>query len=719
MRISVAVFSIIFVVVAVGILSRFSDGYEPYELERGTYLVLEPESAIQSPTATPTPVVTPPPVPEEILPVNPVLTVAFSHTAGFYAIPFTLTMYTEEGATIHYTLDGSIPTTSSPVFDGSMRINPPEPGPPTAQFDSVTTSRVTVVSINAIAVLDGEASEVMQANFVIGTDVYSRFCENTLIFALNSCPHGLWDYYDGILVEGIDRTIWRQDYVARNGRQPVRGYDYGNETPAVPANFNRRGRDSEREVFVQMFDHLGELHISQRAGVRVRGGFSRAIEPQKSLELFAREEYGDRNNFRFPFFGEVEMGYDGNPVDRYRRIRLRNGGSDRQAGFIRDELSQTLFRQAGHSTTQLHAPAAVFLNGDYYGVAWLKSPRTYNHLRRMFGGESDNFAIIEGGDQRFIPSRWHGEYHATSDMHQVSALAMAGFVGEGGDERFEEFSRRIDVDALIRYYAMQIYINNVDWPNHNFELWRYFPTEEELADPDLHPYLRDGRWRVFAHDLESGWGMWDYYNRMAQENTIQDILQGDNPHRWNSWQSSAFLYAFVERDDTRAQLANTFVDLMYGAFAPTNIIAVLGDLEQQIDNELNHALRANRFYVDNLWWPNPDGIRNSRGHIRRFAETRPNYMYQHIRTSLGFDWDYRFEVTTTVGEGGSVVMNSRPIYEWETVTKRYFADTTIRITARPNRGYIVDYWLVNGVRMYGDVVTVGEDAAVMVNFTRG
>jgi hypothetical protein len=449
--------------------------------------------------------------------------------------------------------------------------------------------------------------------------------------------------------------------------------------------------------------------------MRVKGGYSRADASQKSLELYARVEYGDRNNFRFPFF--LDEYTDGRQfIDRYRRVRLRNGGSDRSAGFIRDELSQTLFRQAGHSDTQTHTPAAVFLNGEYYGAAWLKTPRSENHLARRYGGVSENFEFVSGGDNRLRRSWWVGEQRAADDLHQVSSLAMEGFSGDKGEARFEEFSRRIDVDGLIRYYAMQIYINNYDWPNHNIEMWRYFPADEEKSDPDLHPYLRDGRWRVYSHDIESAWAIWDDHGRMMGEDTLRDILTGENSNRWNSSNSSAFLYALVGREDTKARLANTFVDLIEGAFAPANVIQVLDGLIARIENEHNYALRMNLFNPDNPGWPSIESVGGSREAIRRFARGRPDAVYSSIRANLGYDRNDRFTVSLTASIGGGAVMNSRPVGELQTVEGNYFTGTEIIISARPHIGYTVDYWTVNGVPLYGDAVTVGDDVNVTLYF---
>jgi len=643
------------------------------------------------------------------------LEVTFSHESGFFVDSFALTLTAPQGARIFYTLDGSYPTMRSNRFNRPIRVEAPRPGRLSAAFGDELLPNISVYSVRAIAVMGRETSEVFTRNFVIGTYVHDRFCENTLIFALNSDPHGLYDHYDGIFVMGVDCEILRQKYYDRHGRLPEFGYAHNQENPGSPANFNRRGRESERPVHVEMFDNTGTLHISQRAGMRVRGGFSRAAEPQKSLELFAREEYGDRNNFRFAFFDD-EFTHDGQLIDRYRRVRLRNGGSDRNAGFIRDELSQTLFRQAGHTTTQSHAPAAVFLNGEYHGVAWLKTPRTENHLARIFGGDSSNFEIVDGGDNRLIASRWHGEPRAVEDMREVSALAMQGFVGTGGDARLEEFAQRVDLDALIRYYAMQIYINNIDWPNHNIEMWRYFPTDEEKNDPNLHPYLRDGRWRVFAHDLEAAWSIWDDDNQMARDDTLYDILTGTNDRRWNSRQSSAFLYAIVGHSDTRAKLANTFIDLIDGAFAPDNVERTLDELISMFENEHNYAVRTLTINPANRFWPSVQSYRNSHDAIRRFAQIRPQTIHDSIRTNLGFNMNRKFAVDFTTSAGGRAIMNSRPIGEVQTVTGNYFAGTTINITAIPNAGYVVDYWMVDDVRESGNVITVGSDATVRLYF---
>ncbi|MCL2603862.1 MAG: CotH kinase family protein [Defluviitaleaceae bacterium] len=668
----------------------------------------------------------PPPDP---MPVSSELFVSFSREAGFFAESFYLELSAPEGAEIFFTLDGSYPNTNTARYTAPIYVDAPAPGLPIENSpaywdaDVHTLSRVTSFTVRAVAVMGEWASEIATRSFIMGTDVFTRFCGDTLIFALTSDPYGLFDHHEGILVAGIDRENWRNEFYLRYGRWPNYGYEGHNENPASPANFNRRGPESERAVHVEMFGPTGTLHLSQNAGMRVRGGFSRAVEPQKSLELFARREYDDYNQFRFAFFDD-EFAHDGSLIDRYRRVRLRNGGSDRDAGFIRDELSQSLFRQAGHSTTQTHRPAAVFLNGEYYGAAWLKSPRTANHLARLYGNdetrsasglaESERFEVITGGDRR-NDAWWSGEDHAVRDFQEIHRMAMAGFTGATGEAQFHDFIRRIDLEEWIRYYAMQIYINNLDWPNHNMELWRYFPTAEEKNDPSVHPHLRDGKWRVFAHDIEAAWAIWDNYDHRAQEDTLRHILTGTGD-RWNSSQSSAFLHAFVDYDPTRAMLANAFVDIIEGAFAPANVRRTLDVLIAQIEREHTYALQTDAINPGEPWWPTTYSVADSRDAIRRFAEDRPYAIFASIHTNLGFDPNDRYAVTLTTNAGGGAMMNTRILTEGQTVTGNYFEGTQIKITAQPHAGYAVDYWLINGARHEGTYVTVHYNAEIVLYF---
>jgi hypothetical protein len=316
----------------------------------------------------------------------------------------------------------------------------------------------------------------------------------------------------------------------------------------------------------------------------------------------------------------------------------------------------------------------VFINGEYYGVRWLKSPRTENHLARRYGGSSEDYAIVEGGDQRLRPEWWFGEQYAVDDLREVFALARGGLTD---DARFAEFCARIDLDSLVRYYSMQLYLNNQDWPNHNIEMYRYFGDDPSICS----------KWRFFSHDLEAGWAVWDSRDSMVREDTLRNVLTGGRISQYNATQSSTFLYYLLQREDMQAKFANTFVDLMEDVFSPENIIETLDTLIARIRNEHEYSLRTN-FHPDTPWWPTIESNNDSREAIRRYARLRPQNIYASVRQNLGFLQDERFTVNLTVGEGGAALMHSRTVGENQSATGNYFAGTEVIITAMPFPGYV-------------------------------
>jgi hypothetical protein len=378
---------------------------------------------------------------------------------------------------------------------------------------------------------------------------------------------------------------------------------------------------------------MGNVQLSQRAGMRVRGGWSRA-STQKSLELFARRQYSPgTNTFDLAFFGEQTLNFEGDIIDGFRRVRLRNGGNDREFGNVRDELSHTLFAQAGFPDTQQQTPVAVFLNGEYYGFSWLKTPRTEDHWQRRYGGLLAGFEHIgdgEGGENRYLPEHWQGNLRAVSDWAEIMELVR----GEGGltdDSRFNEFTSRVCIDNLVLYYALQLYINNEDWPWGNMEMWRYFPeVDEDLSE--LHPFLQDGKWRFIAQDLEFAWNI--YGRQHARQNTIENVRTGNSSHMGGQ---SDILYELLKRGDMRQKFADTFTELMEGAFHPDNVNQVLLSLLTQSIREVHAALTAGLYEPWNPNWPTQGSMRGSQNMIRDFARERPAHMVRAIYESLGIE----------------------------------------------------------------------------------
>lgn len=276
---------------------------------------------------------------EEDKPVS----VTFSKKDNFYDTNIDVELKcNKKNAVIYYTIDGNDPTEKSKKYANPISVQ--------------ARNKVNATTIKAIAVINGETSEIFRKSYITGKDVFSRFDEDTLVFVLSTDEYNLYDYYYGVATEGFMRDEYLNSDEYNGGE-----IDYN-----APANWFISGRESERDMYVEVYTADGRQLISQAAGGRVVGGVSRAVD-QKSWRLIARNIYSEGNGkFKYAFFPGATDAY-GRLITRYDRITLRNNANDREFASVRDELSMTLSAQAGFPDTQQVRPAAVFLNSEYYG----------------------------------------------------------------------------------------------------------------------------------------------------------------------------------------------------------------------------------------------------------------------------------------------------------------------------------------------------------------
>lgn len=601
---------------------------------------------------------------------NDPLGLSFSHTDTFYSENIQVEITCKDSdAKIYYTLDGSVPDKDKTEYKGAITVK--------------SGSKVTATTIKAVAVKGNEVSEPVTKSYVTGNKVFDRFDESTYIFVLSTDPYNLYDYNYGVCVEGYIRDQWlKNEY--KGGEIPY----------SAPANWSLSGRESERDMYVEVYDSNGNQLIDQAAGGRVVGGASRAVD-QKSWRLIARNEYSEGNGmFDYPFFGLANDSY-GQLITKYDRITLRNNANDREFASIRDEVAMQLAKNAGFPDTQDTIPAAVFLNGKYYGFSWLHEAYCNGYLEQMYGGNKENFRIVGHKETELDKDDEDvDEYDKQSieDYNYVCQLAKNGLTD---NEKFEEFCSLVDIDNLMLYYSIQIYINNEDWPNNNFKAWRYYPSNGEQTD---NPAL-DGKWRFLLFDAEYGMGL---YGNGFREQTLSTLLG-----RGHMGGTSVFLKALLERDDMKAKLANTLCDLMYGEFSYDSALAVIEDKIELCDVECMYAL-------DNgvtSSWARRETFADSRQQIRDFFKNRPTIIKRDIGKVLGFDTENVITVTMASREGGTAYLNSVEVKPSDSQTRSYFGECTVPIKAKAHIGYVFSHWDINGEEYTDPEMNITSDMA--------
>ncbi len=583
--------------------------------------------------------------------------VEFSLPAGFYSENITVALAAKKGADIYFTTDGSDPVPGkSSLYKEPIEINA---GTETRAF-----------TIKATAVSGEKTSGTAVRSYITGQDVDERFDDETLVFVLSTDPYNLYDYEYGIAVKG---KIY-DDYVREHP---------GEEIPYnAPANYYMTGREAERPMYVEVFDSDGNNVISQNAGAKVVGGYSRAVD-QKSFKLIARKDYDPENGkFKYPFFPDA-VTESGAPISEYDRIVLRNGANDREFAGVRDELSQQLARDYGFPATQHTVPAAVFLNGEYYGFSWLHENYNEDYLATQFGGDKERYEIVSNTE---FPEE--GTERGLSDYRKVTEYYDKDLTD---DKVFEKFCALVDVDNMLQYYAMQIFISNKDWPGNNYKAYRYYPEESEKITSEH----MDGRWRYLWFDAEYAWGL---YGEGYKLRTLSDLLSGKHM----SGQSHA-LTALLKRGDMREKLANTICDLMSVAFSEQNALETLEQLIAKSDNEQFYALGRGITST----WANEGSFADSREQIRDFAKNRARYVMMDMARCLSVG-NVTYDVSLTGSVGADAYLNTQRTTTG-VVFGSYFTQYGVELKADIYDGFRFVRWEINGKEYTEPALKVTND----------
>ncbi|MDF2904864.1 MAG: hypothetical protein K0R34_185 [Herbinix sp.] len=596
--------------------------------------------------------------------------IAFSETGYLFGEDLELKIYSGKPCEIHYTTDGVDPDKKAKKYEESIKL--------------VAGEAFKATSVKAKAFYeDGTESETIVHTYFVGENIDKRY--DTLVFSITTDPYNLYDYEYGIFVEGKLRSDW----IKENPHDKIE--------PNDPANFNMRGRESEREVFLEVIEPDGTPVLSQKAGIRTYGGWSRANK-QKSVKMYARKEYDEENNkFRYEFFPE-RTGTDGKVLDAFKQLVLRNCGNDNGFAFIRDELFQTLAAQAGYQDHVAVRPAAMYVNGDYRGFFWLHEVYGDDYFEDHYGDYIGEFQILEGGetfkeiDEDGSNETFVNDYTQMYDKFSATDLTV--------EANYQELCEQMDVENYLAYYALQVYIGNEDWPHNNYKTYRYYTTDGEVYREA--PF--DGKWRYLLHDLDFSTGI---YGTGALVDNIEKYIGPNGEVR----EACPLFGQLMQRTDCREIFIKQTEDLINGAFAPKNLNKVLDEMNATRKNELKHVYGKN--LIED--WVKPDQLDYQLGVLKNYAKERASHILTKYQNYFGLGEIYQLKASPA--EGGTIKVNSFATKEF--FTGSFYEDFNTVITATLPEGVTFDYWMVNGEKVMEEELiitpTMVKDGLVEVN----
>ncbi|NTX41574.1 CotH kinase family protein [Myxococcus sp. CA033] len=513
---------------------------------------------------------------------------SFTSPESLYASEALLTLPTSPDTTTRYTLDGSTPGPSSPVYTAPLallnRSGQPAPlslirtNPEVSPEDwrwKPPTLPVTLGTVVRVQRFAGETPvEMGQARtYLIGQRPYTL-----PVLSLVTDAENFFDAVRGIYVPG-------------------RVYE---ETPGGfegwgTGNYMQDGKDWERPVHVEWFEEAGTPVIAQNAGVRIHGSGSAAL-PQKSLRLYAKEDYG-------PELFQADI-FPGHPLRDFKRLMVRTSGQDQQYTKLKDCVLQGLLRD---TTLALQAcrPTVVFLNGEYWGLHELRERYDEYYLASHHGLNRKDLVILENA----------GDLDTGEPEDSLPYTELLTYVREHDlsvPEHYAHVVERMDVEDFIDYHVAQLYFGNEDWPDNNVKFWRNRAGNGATG-------AGDGRWRWLLYDLDASFFAGPEFNSLGR--LLHDERLGEP--------FVVLLRSLLKSPDFKGLFIARFRWHLENTFAPERVVAFLDAAAARLEPELPEHIGRWRYPTSMERW------REDVQFMRDTALRRPAALRGFLEQELG------------------------------------------------------------------------------------
>ncbi|MEI6603194.1 MAG: CotH kinase family protein, partial [Clostridia bacterium] len=404
----------------------------------------------------------------------------FSYHGGFYATSIQLELSSiVPGAQIYYTLNNTLPSVAKLgsgtfLYQGPITIVDRTPelslyapiklfGNGTPITSDVKIPKCTVVK--AVAISPTYQTATITNTYFIDPLKEKKF--NLPVFSLSSDPVNFYDATQGLFVnEGLQNSTVLTDY--------------------------------EKPLHLEYFDESGTQILNQGTGVRLHG-MSTMYLPQKTLRLYAKTEYDPINTkFRYEFFPWTKNS-DGEAMDSFKRLLLRNSGNDFGSTMIRDAFNQILGRKLNIDIME-YRPAVAYFDGEFYGIVNIRERLDNEYVADHYPVNKDDVVVIQapgpnGGelDEGVSGDQTHYvNLHKYIDNNDLNVPANLAYVDS-----------QIDLSCLQDYFALENYVKNYDWPVKNVRIWR---SKQAVPVPGVKG--ADGRWRYMVCDTDISTDMW-------------------------------------------------------------------------------------------------------------------------------------------------------------------------------------------------------------------
>ena len=395
-----------------------------------------------------------------------------SAVSGFYTDEFDLSMSVKGNYTIHYTLDGSVPTADSPVYEAPIHVydrseepnrvvNVPntvinyldathEDGSPVQQPKEEPVDKAFIIRAAAIDQYGNRSDTVTREYFFCGSKYRN-------IMSVVADPEDLFGDY-GIVSVGKEYDDW---YLG----------DREGGSPSV--NYNKKGVDWEVPASMDYFRE-GAKVLSQDCGLRLQGRTTRDRRI-KNFQLRARNRYSGSDVFEYDFFDNEE----------YRPDAINLDDSFKESLFLAIIENEKIIKQR---TTER---VALFINGEFWNNVYIRQKLDEKYFADHYGIPEDNLIVLSESFPE-IGGRTQEEWDSDRQLYlDIDEFALNNDLSDPAN--YAKITKMMDIDSFLDYIGINTWIGCNDWSEYENDLyWR-------VRVPDDTAY-GDGRFRWIIHD---------------------------------------------------------------------------------------------------------------------------------------------------------------------------------------------------------------------------
>ncbi len=426
---------------------------------------------------------------------------------------------------IYYTTDCTAPGQGATLYTGPIRIT------------QTTIFRVVCREPGKLQ------SQILTLSYIVNEN------DALPVVSIVTEPGGLWNTSYGIYTLGPNAS---------------------EEMPYYGANY---WADRELAATVSLFETDG-AGFTANCGLRIFGGWTRTM-PKKSLACVFRDCYGD-SSLSYPVFGEDSL-------DTYETIILRAQGQDANRARMRDVVVTSLVGEATDASVQKYKPVVVYLDGQYYGLHYVREKLNENYVAGHYNVSADQ---VEIGEQ----AGW-----TSPDFRELVEFVIANDMSI--QENYDYVCSQIDLDSYLDFFITQMWTANTD--NGNVKFFRY----------------EGGKWTWFVFDADLA--MLEYDINMVTR-AFLGVQSYDNDPTCN-----VFAARMIVNDDFKEKFLIRLAWMMTNVWTEENVLNRIDEIAALIETDMVRDCQR--------WGKSYSEWQGCVEQLRTFARKRSGYVLQHIQ----------------------------------------------------------------------------------------